>query len=149
MSTIACGQILNSIIFQQKSKKIFDPSEQDQPSRKRKGSESSGGLGYSQSAFPQASNAGLSNSTSPRSGQVARQNNASLSPSIRGAAGSSTKTISVTSSPSTLSNPLKSLAIKRENACMYCGLDTPKQKRGRLEHLLRCKDCVNIGKIYF
>merc|ERR1712110_540229 len=67
-------------IRKKKSKKIFDPSEQDQPSRKRKGSESSGG--YSQSAFPQASNAALSNSCSPRSGQVARQNNASLSPSI-------------------------------------------------------------------
>ena len=134
-------------MFQQKSKKIFDPSEQDQPSRKRKGSESSGG--YSQSAFPQASNAALSNSCSPRSGQVARQNNASLSPSIRGGAGSSIKASSVTSSSTTLNNPLKSLAIKRENACMYCGLDTPKQKRGRLEHLLRCKDCVNIGKSYF
>ena len=42
-------------------------------------------------------------------------------------------------------NQIKSIAIKRENACMYCGLDTPKQKKGRIEHLLKCKECVNIG----
>ena len=53
-----------------------------------------------------------------------------------------------TGSPSS-NNQIKSIAIKRENACMYCGLDTPKQKKGRVEHLLKCKDCVNIGKTKF
>ena len=129
----------------QKSKKIFDPADHDQPSRKRKASDPL--PGSSPSSYTSA-NSSLPNSSSPRSSQIPRQTSGqAASPSGRGAHFRKDSSIanSIRSGSPSPNNPIKSIAIKRENACMYCGLDTPKQKKGRIEHLLKCKDCVNIG----
>ena len=96
-----------------------------------------------------STNSSLQNSSSPRSNQIARQTSGqAASPSGRGPHFSKNSSMvnSVHSGSPSSNNQIKSIAIKRENACMYCGLDTPKQKKGRVEHLLKCKDCVNIGK---
>ena len=129
----------------QKSKKIFDPADHDQPARKRKTSDSTGTSPVNnQSAF--TSTSVTIPVLSPRSSQGMRQPNVGTSPSSRGAA--VTPKLYVSHASQVSGNSLKSIAIKRENACMYCGLDTPKQRAGRVEHLLKCKDCINIGKLF-
>ena len=133
------------LYFTQKSKKIFDPADHDQPSRKRKASDPL--PGGSPSSYTSA-NSSLPNSSSPRSNQIPRQTGGqAASPSGRGAHFRKDNALvnSIRSGSPSLNSQIKSIAIKRENACMYCGLDTPKQKKGRIEHLLKCKDCVNIG----
>ena len=145
------GQNLQfSLLCFQKSKKIFDPADHDQPSRKRKVSDSIVPCGNTQSTFT-STNVTMPVLSSPRSSQGVRQTSVvTTSPTMRGASANITKTSMISPNASgsqSSSNPVKSFAIKRENACMYCGLDTPKHKKGRIEHLLRCKDCVNIGKI--
>ena len=149
MENHAILKLIRSLyLFFQKSKKIFDPADHDQPSRKRKASDSIAGPGSSPSSYT-STNSSFPNSSSPRSNQTNRQTSGpSASPSSGRGPHFSKNSNMVNSihsgSPSSISS-VKSLAIKRENACMYCGLDTPKQKKGRIEHLLKCKDCVNIG----
>ena len=129
--------------FLQKCKKIFDPADHDQPSRKRKVSDSSAAPGNGQSTL---------NSTAALSGLGLNRGTSQITVGSKSltirttSATKSNKNISNDSNSPSSSNSMRSLAINRENACMYCGLDTPKHKKGRIEHLLKCKDCVNIGE---
>ena len=89
----------------QKSRKIFDPADHDQPRKRKAASPVVNVVDSNSAAAPQA--------TTPPAMPVTTS---SSSPLIDG------------------------------SGCIYCGLTSPKQRKGgRQESLVRCKDCPTSG----
>jgi hypothetical protein len=106
---LQCMYILH--LSPQKSRKIFDPADHDQPARKRKALSPvvcSGGSDYGGGS--------LDNSSAALVVQARSQ-----------------VTIDV------------SVPKPREGGCIYCGLSASKQRRGRLEPIIRCSECPTTG----
>ena len=90
----------------QKSRKIFDPADHDQPRKRKAASPVVNVVDSNSAAAPQA--------TTPPAMPVTTSSSAS--PLIDG------------------------------SGCIYCGLTSPKQRKGgRQESLVRCKDCPTSG----
>ena len=90
----------------QKSRKIFDPADHDQPRKRKAASPVVNVVDSNSAAAPQA--------TTPPAMPV---------------------TTSSSASP-----------LIDDSGCIYCGLTSPKQRKGgRQESLVRCKDCPTSG----